>query len=447
MKKSATIMVSTLLVMSFFGALFFGNTASDFESKIDKLEDEKSDLQDLVDQQNETIQSQEEMISNYISDYGNLNNQLNQSLSNITELTSELSDAQAYRDSLIAMLDDSNDTNSDLEDDLMMAEMYSTYVQGLLDQEIANSIEINEKINSTNSVILEMLDWPAQDHLDQKYLNGFLNELISINWTEIHMLPSSLRVVCYESTGLFIGKLEPYPWGGGYVGVPFTITGECADYLNNEYGMVLFSEGDDGFYTTEGGENIESFNLDNFTLSETELQNVVITLSSVSYVDFTNANLSGASITSEYIMSSNFNGADLSGAKIVGDLTGSDFTGATVNGATIASYGQDCANIVAEGWFCISGHSIGPDSGYAENWDFSFSNFSGMNLTGKEIINANFTNSDLTNIVVLDGIFSGDFTGADLTGATINQSIWSATGTNVTCPGGNFVEQIVDCFN
>ena len=63
------------------------------------------------------------------------------------------------------MLEDNNDTNSDLEDDLVMAELYSTYVQGLLDQEIANSIEINEKINSTNSVILEMLNWPAQDHL------------------------------------------------------------------------------------------------------------------------------------------------------------------------------------------------------------------------------------------------------------------------------------------
>ena len=70
-----------------------------------------------------------------------------------------------------------------------------------------------------------------------------------------------------------------------------------------------------------------------------------------------------------------------------------------------------------------------------------------MNLTGKEIINANFTNADLTNIVVLDGIFSGDFTGVDLTGATINQSIWSGTGTNLTCPGRNFVEDINNCFN
>ena len=445
MKKSATIMVSTLLVMSFFGALFFGNDASDFESQIDKLKEEKSDLQDLVDQQNETIQSQEEMISNYVSDYGNLNDQLNQSLSNITELASELSDVQAYRDSLIAMLDDSNDTNSDLENDLMMAEMYSTYVQGLLDQEIANSIEINEKINSTNSVILQMLNWPAQDHLDQKYLNGFLNELISMEWTQIHMLPQDLRHVCYKNTGLFIGKPQAHDFAGLH-GIPYTISGDCADYVNNEYGVIIYFEGDDGFFPT-GMTNIESFNLDNFTLRNRELQNVVITLSSVSYVDFTNSYLSNASITSDYIMYSNFTDADLSGAKIVGDLTGSDFTGATVNGATIASYGQDCANIVAEGWFCISGHSIGPDSGYAENWDFSFSNFSGMNLTGKEIINANFTNADLTNIVVLDGIFSGDFTGADLTGATINQSIWSGTGTNVTCPGGNFVEDLMNCFN
>ena len=142
-----------------------------------------------------------------------------------------------------------------------------------------------------------------------------------------------------------------------------------------------------------------------------------------------------------------FNGADLSGATVVGDLTGSDFTDAVVNGATIASYGQDCPNIVSDGWFCISGHAIGPDSGYAENWDFSFSNFSGMNLTGKEIINADFSYSDLTNIVVLDGIFSGDFTGANLSGAYINQSIWVATGANVTCPGGYFAEDVMDCFN
>ena len=103
-----------------------------------------------------------------------------------------------------------------------------------------------------------------------------------------------------------------------------------------------------------------SFSLDNFVLNDTNLQNLIITLSSVSYVNFTNANLSGATITSDYIINSSFNGTDLTGAKIIGDLTGSDFTGAILNGATIASYGQDCANITTEGWLCISGHSIGP---------------------------------------------------------------------------------------
>ena len=47
MKKSATILVSTLLVMSFFGALFFENDASDFESQTDALEKENLTCKDF----------------------------------------------------------------------------------------------------------------------------------------------------------------------------------------------------------------------------------------------------------------------------------------------------------------------------------------------------------------------------------------------------------------
>ena len=120
------------MVLSAIAGCLGGDT-DELESKIDKLEQENSDLQDLVDLQNETIQSQNNMIATHISNYENLNQQLNSSLSNITDLENELNEAQAYRDSLIVLLENSNETNSDLEDDLMMAELYSTYVQSLLD--------------------------------------------------------------------------------------------------------------------------------------------------------------------------------------------------------------------------------------------------------------------------------------------------------------------------
>lgn len=449
MKRTTALLFSTLMVLSAIAGCLGGDT-DELESKIDKLEQENSDLQDLVDSQNETIQSQNNMITTHISNYENLNQQLNSSLSNITDLENELIQSQAYRDSLIVLLEDSNETNSDLEDDLMMAELYSTYVQSLLDQEIANSMEINDKINETNSEILRLLNWPAQDHIDHKYLNDFLMKLISIDWNANQMGDRQYQHACMQSTGYFIG--EPILSTGGYSYTTITYNSECAEYLMElygeiyaEYGITL-SEGDVGAWPTDGGENFGTFNMDYFILNDANLENVVISLSSVSFANFSNADLSGASIISDYITSSNFNGADLSGATVVGDLTGSDFTDAVINGATIASYGQDCPNVVENGWLCISGHVIGPDSGYAENWDFSYSNFSGMNLTGAEIINANFSNADLTNIVMLEGKLTGDLSGADLTGAWIaGANLSGLTGTNVTCPNGGLAEYFADC--
>jgi uncharacterized protein YjbI with pentapeptide repeats len=405
MKKPSAMMLTVLMIFSAIAGCLGGNSDG-LESEIADLESQNSELKNLLEVQNESINEKNALIEAYVESSQSLAEQLNRSLANVTDLESQLFDAENYRDELFLLLESGNETTEGLQDDLDMAEAYINGLEDQLQNEKDKSSAIHQKLNESTDSILTMLSWPEQDDVDQVYLAEFLKDMLS-----------------NEENSPYLYALE---WGVFIENVPMTV----------------------GYDSSAMQSGLDEYNMDHFDLSNTYLADWVFTIDSLSNANLSNANLSGAVLHSQSIHDSNFTNADLSYAEIVGDFSGNNFENSNLKMAAIASPTGQCANVNISQWYCISGHLFGPNSSVVEGWDFSHSVFGGPYITGKEIVDADFSFANLTNLRMYFGSLEGsNFTGANLTGAWIGGvDLSSVYGANVTCPNGFFAEYMVDCL-
>jgi uncharacterized protein YjbI with pentapeptide repeats len=406
MKKPSAMMLTVLMIFSAIAGCLGGNSDG-LESEIADLESQNSELKNLLEVQNESINEKNALIEAYVESSQSLAEQLNRSLANVTDLESQLFDAENYRDELFLLLESGNETTEGLQDDLDMAEAYINGLEDQLQNEKDKSSAIHQKLNESTDSILTMLSWPEQDDVDQVYLAEFLKDMLS-----------------NEENSPYLYALE---WGVFIENVPMTV----------------------GYDSSAMQSGLDEYNMDHFDLSNTYLADWVFTIDSLSNANLSNANLSGAVLHSQSIHDSNFTNADLSYAEIVGDFSGNNFENSNLKMAAIASPTGQCANVNISQWYCISGHLFGPNSSVVEGWDFSHSVFRGPYITGKEIVDADLSFANLTNLRMYFGSFEGsNFTGANLTGAWIGGvDLTGVHGTNVTCPSGTFVEEMHDCID
>ncbi len=405
MKKYSALMLTTLMILSAIAGCLGGDT-DELESEIADLENENSELKDLLEVQNESIDEKNALIESYIESSQSLADQLNSSLANVTDLETQISDAENYRDEILLLLESGNETSDDLQDDLDMAEAYINSLEYQLQNEKDKSSTINDRLNESTDSILTMLSWPEQNDVDAMYLAEFLKAMLSNEENSPYLYAHEWSVF-----------IENIPMNVGY------------DFSGMQSGL-------------------NEYRMDNFDLSNTYLADWVITIDSISNANLSNSNLSGVVLHSQVIHNNNFTNADLSYAEIVGDFAGNNFENSNLEMAAIASPTGQCANVNISQWYCISGHLFGPNSSVVEGWDFSHSVFGGPYMTGKEIVDADLSYANLTNLRMYFGSFEGsNFTGANLTGAWIGGVDLSGVyGVNVTCPNGFIAEYMFDCL-
>ena len=125
MRKHSALMMALLMLTTTLAGCLGGTEEfdtseldqqiADLQQNQDEMTQINTELRELLESKNLTIEQKEVLISSYLSSIDSLNQQVSNSLSNVSDLETQLSDAENYRDSLLVLLENSNTTSDELQ--------------------------------------------------------------------------------------------------------------------------------------------------------------------------------------------------------------------------------------------------------------------------------------------------------------------------------------------
>ena len=342
-----------------------------------EYEDQIAELEEMLEAQNQTIARRDATIDG-----------LQDGLSDATQMIQDHEEGiailEAYRDSLVALLEDSNNSNN---------ELYSMI-------EAANNsiIMIQSELSLQQNLVAEWILRALENNFSNANLSNF--DLSYSDLTEADLTGADLSNA--NLTGADLTQAD--------------LTG--ADLSNANLRNIRAIE-------------LHGCPTDLPTNWQCVQNNLVGPYANLFSADLRRANLSGIDLTSANLVEADLYGADLTGA----DLTGADLR----NIWAIELHG--CPAVLPTNWQCVQNNLVGP---YAKlpGADLRYGNLSGIDLASANLSYADLRFADL-NGADLSGadLRFADLSGADLSGADLSRAVlFYATLRNANLTGAELTD-------
>ena len=475
MRKNSALMVALLMLTTTLAGCLGGTEEfdtseldqqiADLQQNQNEMTQTNTELRELLESKNVTIEEKEVLISSYLSSIDLLNQQVANSLSNVSDLEAQLSDAENYRDSLLILLEDANTTSDEL--------------QAMIDEANANISSLEADLIASEALAAQ---WQQTAYENLADLSGTV--ITHSNLSGVDLSGADLSGTVITHTNLSGVDLS----GADLSGIDWT----CVDISGANLANADLSNAtiDNGYYIDLFGDDEDSCELafqatSSLTgkMTGVDMANSVFRYVDLSGADLSGADLSGADWTYVEINGANLSNSNLTDADLYGlrtnettDLSGiitsntklhllnidsgeylgsTDFSETDLKESKIINL-DTCPIGLPSDWNCLDTHTlgyilIGPhariySSGSVTGDGYDLSgiscigcNFTDILLTHSNLAAAYLPNSNFTDAFAQDVIFSfANLSGTDFTNGNFMRSLFDSTNLSGAILSGSY---------
>ena len=444
MRKNSVLMVALLVLTTTLAGCLGGNEEfdtseldqqiADLQQNQNEMTQTNTELRELLESKNVTIEEKEVLISSYLSSIDLLNQQVANSLSNVSDLEAQLSDAENYRDSLLILLEDANTTSDEL--------------QAMIDEANANISSLEADLIASEALAAQLQQTAYENLADLSgsvITHGNLSgvdlsgaDLSGIDWTCVDISGANLANANLSNATIDNGNYID-PFGDDEDSCELasqatsSLTGNMTgvDMSNSVFTFVDLSGADLSGADLSGADwtyvKINGANLSNSNLTDADLYGLRTNeTTDLSGIITSNTKLYELNIDSgEYLGSTDFSETDLKESKIINLDT--------------------CPIGLPSDWNCLDTHTLGyiligphariysSGSETGDGYDLSGiscigCNFTDILLTHSNLASAYLPNSNFTDAFAQDVIFSfANLSGTDFTNGNFMRSLFDST--------------------